>query len=87
MSLTARITGLAATLFVAGAANTVLIGTAYAYIDPGTGTMLLQLAGAMIAAGLFYLRTARIWIARQLGFGKTNSEPPRTGADQDSNTQ
>lgn len=87
MSLATRITGIAATITVAAAANTVLLGTAHAYIDPGTGTMLLQLAGAMIAAGLFYLRTARLWIARRLGLGKASSEQPRTAADSDSNAQ
>lgn len=29
---------------------------AYAYIDPGTGTMLLQLIGAAVAGALFYFR-------------------------------
>jgi hypothetical protein len=85
MSPVARLSSLAATLFIAAAANTVLIGTAFAYIDPGTGTMLLQVAGAMIAAGLFYLRTARLWLARQLGFGKTTPEKPRTDEDHDTN--
>jgi hypothetical protein len=84
MSLTTRVTDITATIAVATAANTALLGTAHAYIDPGTGTMLLQVAGAMIAAGLFYLRTARLWIARHLGFGKANSEQPRADENHDS---
>ena len=43
--------------------------------------MLLQVAGAMIAAGIFYLRDARLWIARHLGLGKANTEQPSTGDD------
>jgi hypothetical protein len=83
MSLTARLTAVAATIAVAAASNAALIGTAHAYIDPGTGTMLLQVAGAMIAAGLFYLRTARLWIARHLGLGKPAAQQPRANEDDD----
>ena len=43
--------------------------------------MLLQVAGAMIAAGLFYLRNARLWIARHLGLGKTNTDKPSASDD------
>lgn len=32
---------------------------AQAYVDPGTGSMVLQLLGAAIAGGLFFLRSAR----------------------------
>jgi hypothetical protein len=35
-------------------------GTAEAYIDPGTGSMLLQVVGAVIAGGIFYFRELRI---------------------------
>jgi hypothetical protein len=35
-------------------------GTAQAYIDPGTGSMLLQVIGAGIAGGIFYFRELRI---------------------------
>lgn len=76
MSLTARLTRFATTLVIAAAANAALLGTAHAYIDPGTGTMLLQVAGAVIAAGLFYLRNARLWLARHLGLGKEPAAPP-----------
>lgn len=35
-------------------------GTAQAYIDPGTGSMLLQVIGAGIAGAIFYFRELRI---------------------------
>lgn len=35
-------------------------GTAHAYIDPGTGSMLLQVIGAGIAGAIFYFRELRI---------------------------
>ena len=54
---------------------------AHAYVDPGTGTMLLQLAGAAVAGALFYLREFRLrfraWFssrktqARDAGAGET----------------
>lgn len=46
----------------AAAAALVLVtaGTAEAYIDPGTGSMLLQVIGAGIAGGIFYFRELRI---------------------------
>jgi len=61
---------LAATVTFAAAINLTLLSEAMAYIDPGTGTMILQVAGAMIAAGLFYLRSIRLWIADKLGFAR-----------------
>jgi hypothetical protein len=35
-------------------------GNAQAYIDPGTGSMLLQVIGAGIAGAIFYFRELRI---------------------------
>jgi hypothetical protein len=78
MPLINRLAGLAATIVVGAAVNAVLVEPAFAYIDPGTGTMLLQVAGAMIAAGLFYLRAARLWVARLFGGSKPRTEAPRT---------
>ena len=49
--------------------------------------MLLQMAGAMIAAGVFYLRGARIWLSRQLGFGKVDETQPPPSGDGISNAQ
>ncbi len=74
MSLAHRALGLAATVATAIAVNLALTSAAFAYIDPGTGTMLLQIVGALIAAGLFYLRSARLWVSRHFGFGKGNAE-------------
>ena len=59
---------------------------AHAYIDPGTGTMLLQMAGALIAAGLFYLRGARLWLGRMLGLGRTDAAS-RSEAEADTTKQ
>lgn len=53
-SLLIRQVALAAALVVVGA------GPAQAYIDPGTGSMLLQVIGAGIAGGIFYFRELRI---------------------------
>ena len=36
------------------------IARANAYIDPGTGSMLLQMIGAAIAGGIFYFHELRI---------------------------
>lgn len=35
---------------------------AQAYIDPGTGSMLLQVIGAVIAGAIFYFREVRLKI-------------------------
>jgi hypothetical protein len=75
MSLPSRLLGFTATVATAFAVNLALMNDAFAYIDPGTGTMLLQVAGAMIAAGLFYLRGARMWLARRLSLDKNESAP------------
>jgi hypothetical protein len=53
------------------AVNLSLVSPAEAYIDPGTGTMILQVVGAMVAAALFYMRGIRLWIAGKLGFGRS----------------
>jgi hypothetical protein len=50
--------------------NALLATPAYAYIDPGTGTMVLQMMAAAVAAGLFYLRNIRVWVMRHLKLGK-----------------
>jgi hypothetical protein len=49
-----RQVALAAALVVGSA------GPAQAYIDPGTGSMLLQVIGAGIAGAIFYFRELRI---------------------------
>jgi len=51
--LRTRLAGLAALFFCA-------VAPAHAYIDPGTGSMLLQVLGAAIAGAIFYFRELRI---------------------------
>ena len=36
---------------------------AHAYVDPGTGAMILQIIGAVVAGALFYFRQLREWIS------------------------
>jgi hypothetical protein len=56
-------------------------GPAAAYIDPGTGSMLLQVIGAGIAGAIFYFRELRIKVVslfsrRQAPEAEDASEPP-----------
>jgi hypothetical protein len=56
-------------------------GTAHAYIDPGTGSMLLQVIGAGIAGAIFYFRELRIKVMslfsrNQAPSAEDASEPP-----------
>jgi hypothetical protein len=41
--------------------------TAFAYVDPGTGAMIIQMIGAAVAGALFYFRSARDWLASRFG--------------------
>jgi hypothetical protein len=57
-----------------GIATALLIATtsdAHAYVDPGTGAMILQIIGAIVAGTLFYFRQLRAkvseWFARLTG--------------------
>lgn len=55
----------------------ILSNSAHAYIDPGTGSMLLQLIGAGIAGAFFYLRNVRMYLSnlfRRRGSSKDSSE-------------
>jgi hypothetical protein len=52
----------------------VLVATtmdAHAYVDPGTGAMILQIIGAAVAGALFYFRALRekisYWFSRLTG--------------------
>ena len=40
---------------------------AHAYVDPGSGTMLWQLAAAGVIGSLFYIRRAFTWVRDHLG--------------------
>ena len=35
----------------------------HAYVDPGTGTMILQIIAALVAGALFYVRQIRVTVA------------------------
>jgi len=45
--------------------------SAYAYLDPGTGSIILQGAIAAIAAGLVVMKT--YWYKVKMFFGKTDN--------------
>jgi hypothetical protein len=52
----------------------VMCRDAYAYVDPGTGAMILQIIGAVVAGALFYFRQFRAWIS-SLFSRRTPREP------------
>jgi len=66
----------------AAVALVVLSAPAYAYLDPGTGSMILQATIGGIAGGLFILRT---WWSRIVAhFGGAKNQPAAetdSGAD------
>jgi hypothetical protein len=51
---------------------------AHAYVDPGSGYMLLQVIGSMFAGAIFYLRHR---LRRLFAFGAQPSAEPETGAE------
>ena len=56
-------------------------GPALAYIDPGTGSMLLQMMAAAVAGAIFYFRELRIklmsfFTRRDASAADDTSEPP-----------
>jgi hypothetical protein len=75
-----RHAALAAVLFTSTA------GSAHAYIDPGTGSMLLQVIGAGIAGAIFYFRELRIKVTSMFsrrpepGAGDSPESPPGDSA-------
>ncbi|MBI5164734.1 MAG: hypothetical protein HY985_12635 [Magnetospirillum sp.] len=57
---------------------------AYAYVDPGSGTLLLQIIGAVALGSMFYIRTA--WLKLRGFFdrfsGKSAAgEAPKDGSE------
>ena len=42
---------------------------AQAYVDPGTGAMLWQIAAAAVLGSLFYVKRAVEWLRKILGMG------------------
>ena len=68
-------------LFAALAVTLASAGPAAAYIDPGTGSMLLQMMGAGIAGAIFYFREFRLklmsfFTRREAPAAEDVSEPP-----------
>jgi hypothetical protein len=50
------------------------LGSTLAYIDPGVGAMLMQLAVGAFFGLLFYLRSVRQYVARLFGRAKDRSK-------------
>jgi hypothetical protein len=46
---------------------------AHAYVDPGSGSMLWQLAAATVIGSLFYVRRAFAWVRDRLALRSTRS--------------
>jgi hypothetical protein len=44
---------------------------AHAYVDPGSGAMIWQIAAATVIGSLFYVRRFMGWIKSRLGLGST----------------
>ena len=60
------------------------VAPAAAYIDPGTGSMLLQMLGAGIAGAIFYFREFRmkflsLFTRRETPAAEDGSDPPPGG--------
>jgi len=64
-----RTSGIAAAVLVA------TMGEAQAYVDPGTGAMILQIIGALVAGTLFYFRQLRAMISSW--FSRLTSRPEK----------
>ncbi len=60
-----------------------IVGPAQAYIDPGTGSMLLQMIGAGVAGAIFYFRELRIKVvslfSRREASAAEDSPEPQSG--------
>jgi hypothetical protein len=65
-------------LFIARALalSLALLPTAEAYIDPGTGAMIIQMIGAAVAGALFFFRDLRGRIVAWLRRGRAGSTQP-----------
>jgi len=58
--------------------------TAYAYVDPGSGSLLIQLLIAMSVGVMFYFRTIRDKLKKLVGFGKGPSGGSEDADDRES---
>ncbi|HEU4516696.1 MAG TPA: hypothetical protein VFR77_05280 [Steroidobacteraceae bacterium] len=68
-----------------GALTLGVVASAHAYIDPGTGSMLLQMIGAGIAGAIFYFRELRmkllsLFSRREAPVAEDGADPPSPGA-------
>jgi hypothetical protein len=68
-----------AAIIGAAMAMSAIPGAAYAYIDPGTGSLALQALIGAVAGGLF---AARMWWARISSFFGGGRKKAATNADQ-----
>lgn len=71
------------TLRRAAVAGALVFGTAapaHAYIDPGTGSMLLQVIGASVAGAMFYFRDLRMKLFSLFGRRGPGSSTDGTGS-------
>jgi len=49
---------------------------ASAYVDPGSGAMLWQLAAAVVIGSLFYVRRLVVWVRKHLGLRSADKAEP-----------
>jgi len=50
--------------------NLLSVSPAYAYSDPGSGLLILQLIGSALVGVLFYFNKIKKWILTKLGKSK-----------------
>ncbi len=60
---------------------TILPSPAYAYIDPGTGALFLQVLGAAAIAVIYQFRRVRDFIARFFRFGGSREKESASPSD------
>lgn len=71
-----RLAWIARTGAISGAVLVATMGDAQAYVDPGTGAMILQIIGALVAGTLFYYRQLRDKVASW--FSRLTSKSDKT---------
>lgn len=63
--------------------NGVLATSAQAYIDPGTGSMLLQVMGAVVAGAIFFFRESLLRVKGLFGRRSKSADARGSGAADD----
>ena len=66
-----RVTPNRSVLFITAAIIMALPRPAAAYVDPGSGAMLWQVAAAAVIGSLFYVRRGFNWVREHLGLRST----------------